>query len=509
MKKNVIVAILLVLLGTGGNGLYLTSARATHETEKAPAAAFCFEHQIAEKDCPWCDPSLVEKMGLCPEHGVPEALCTQCNPALIEGFKAEGDWCAGHDVPESQCTICNPGLLTHRVEDEMPAVSSPIQLVRAAEAPRSRRVPSVTCRIHLQRVQFLSTEIAHGAGLEYMRVERREITQTLTCNAEIAYDGNRYAHLSSRAPGVVSEVKKDLGQTVESREVLAIVDSADLGTAKAEYLRAQALLNLWERNHAREERLLESNVTTEQEVLEAETKLAESRIALSSTTQRLRNLGLSDAQIREIAKTKDTTSFLPLAATFSGIVVERSGAPGEVVDTRKALFAIADTSAMWAMLDVYESDVQKVRIGQPVVFEAEGLPGERRGGRITWVSSHVDRRTRTLKVRAEVANPDGLLRAGMFGKAIISIRDGEPALIVPKEAVQWEGCCNVVFVKRSDILFEPRKVRLGYETERFFVVEEGVAMDEVIVTTGSFLLKTEILKGSIGAGCCEVAPGKN
>lgn len=504
MKKNVIVALLLVLLGTGGNGFYITSVQATE---------FCFEHQIAEKDCPWCDPSLVEKMGWCPEHGVPEALCSRCNPALIAGFEAEGDWCAGHDVPESQCTICNPGLLADRAEDEMddemPAESSPIQLVRAAEASRSQRLPSVTCRIHSQRVQFLSPEIAHGAGLEYMRVERREITQTLTCNAEIAYDGNRYAHLSSRAPGIVREVKKDLGQTVEGREVLAIVDSADLGTAKAEYLQAQALLNLWERNHAREERLQESNVTTEQDVLEAETKLAESRIALSRATQRLRNLGLSDAQIREIAKIKDTTSFLPLTATFSGIVVERSGALGEVVDTQRALFAIADTSAMWAMLDVYESDVQKVRIGQPVVFEAEGLPGERRGGRVTWISSHVDRRTRTLKVRAEVANPDGLLRAGMFGKAIISIRDGEPALIVPKDAVQWEGCCNVVFVKRSDVLFEPRKVRLGYETERFFVVEEGVAMDEVIVTTGSFLLKTEILKGSIGAGCCEVAPGKN
>jgi cobalt-zinc-cadmium efflux system membrane fusion protein len=96
----------------------------------------------------------------------------------------------------------------------------------------------------------------------------------------------------------------------------------------------------------------------------------------------------------------------------------------------------------------------------------------------------------------------------MFGKAIITVRKDESALVVPKDSVQWEGCCNVVFVKRSGVLFEPRKVKLGYEMDRFFVVEHGLNAGEEIVTTGSFLLKTEILKGSIGVGCCEVEPGK-
>jgi cobalt-zinc-cadmium efflux system membrane fusion protein len=269
-----------------------------------------------------------------------------------------------------------------------------------------------------------------------------------------------------------------------------------------------AFVSLWERNYAREERLLESKVGTERDILEAEIGLAESRIALSKTFQRLRNLGLSDAQIEDVSRRQDTSSLLPLLAPFPGVVVERSAVAGEVVDTQKPLLNIADVSQMWAMLDIYESDVPKVRNGQSVVFEAEGLPGEQRGGRVTWISSHVDRRTRTLKVRAEIANPDGLLRSGMFGKAIITVRGNEAALFVPKESVQWEGCCNVVFVKRSEVVFEPSKVQLGYETDRFFVVERGVSEGDEIVTTGSFLLKTEILKGSIGAGCCEVEPGK-
>jgi len=120
----------------------------------------------------------------------------------------------------------------------------------------------------------------------------------------------------------------------------------------------------------------------------------------------------------------------------------------------------------------------------------------------------VDAQTRTLKARAELANPDGLLRAGMFARAIITEAKEDPVLVVSKEAVQWEGCCNVVFVRRSDVLFEPRKVRLGCEIDGFLEVQDGLSDGEEIVTTGSFALKTEILKGSIGAGCCEVQPGK-
>ena len=115
---------------------------------------------------------------------------------------------------------------------------------------------------------------------------------------------------------------------------------------------------------------------------------------------------------------------------------------------------------------------------------------------------------KALKVRAEFINANGLLRAGMFAKAIVTIRKPEPVLLIPKEAVQWDGCCNVVFIRRSDVLFEPRKVLLDYETETAFVAAEGVREGDTVVTTGSFLLKTEILKGSIGAGCCPVDPDK-
>ena len=180
---------------------------------------------------------------------------------------------------------------------------------------------------------------------------------------------------------------------------------------------------------------------------------------------------------------------------------------GEVVDPSQPLFAIADISRMWALIDIYESDLREVQVGQPVVLRVEGLPGESFAGHITWVSSQLDPQTRTLQARAEFDNSHGLLRAHMFAQASVSVRDRQHSLVVPQAAVQWEGCCNVVFVKKSETDYEPRKVHLGVATGTVYEVLSGVSEGEEVVTQGSFLLKTEILKGSIGAGCCEVAAG--
>jgi cobalt-zinc-cadmium efflux system membrane fusion protein len=513
MKRNVVLILALTVVASAGAYLYLTAGR-EKGAPKTLSAAICAEHRLPEAECPFCDKSLIKKRGLCAEHDVAEALCYRCNPALIPAFKAEGDWCAEHDSPESQCTICNPELLSEvKTARDMNTEAASIQLTSgqptpAAEIPRSKRAPSVECDTQKLRVQFSSHEIAQNAGLEYARTQRRPIRETLECNAELEYDRNRYASLSSRVPGVIREVRKGLGEEVEAGDVLVVVDSAETGKAKAEYLQAGALVTAAEKNYAREQRLLEHHVAIEQDVLEAERQLAESRIARSSATQSLRNLGLSNTEIDKLSQSQDTSSLLPLRAPFAGTVIERNAVVGEVVDTLKALFEIADTSKLWAMLDVNEADARKVRSGQPVIIAVEGLPGEISGGRITWISSQIDPKTRTLKALAQIENPDGRLRANMFGKAVVTIHDDEPVVVVPREAVQWEGCCNIVFVKHSDTLFEPRKVRLGYETEKIYVVEQGLDAEETVVTTGSFLLKTEILKGSIGAGCCELGQEK-
>ncbi len=116
MNQSALVAIVCLLLGVGGATAYFTLVApndnsATPMAAQADADAYCSEHKIAEAECPFCNPSLVEQMGECKSHGFPEALCYQCNPKLMAGFKAEGDWCAGHNVPESQCALCDYGAV--------------------------------------------------------------------------------------------------------------------------------------------------------------------------------------------------------------------------------------------------------------------------------------------------------------------------------------------------------------------------------------------------------------
>lgn len=455
--------------------------------------------------------------GWCSGHGVPESVCTRCNAALVPKFKETNDWCAEHELPESQCALCHPEVKAKWaavLTGDSAAVgqvgvtghsNEGLETVVVEEVPRSQRPPSVTCSTGQLRVRFKTQEIARQAGLEFVEVERRPVRQTITRNAQIAYDQNRFAHLTSQAPGVVREVVADLGAQVRAGEALAVVESVELAGSKAEYLQTVALESLCQKNQERSRLLQEQGAASQKEALKGETELAEARINLARATQKLRTFGLNDERIEELKQSGETSAHFAVRAVLDGRVVERTAVIGQVVESSEMLFSIADTSRMWAIVEAYDSDLLRVRLGQAVLLTVEGLRGETFGGRITWISSEVDSRTRTLKVRVEIDNTSGLLRANMFGRAVITVHDNEPLVVVPREAVQWEGCCNIVFVRESETLYEPRKISPGYEQEEFYTVLAGLSPGETVVTKGSFLLKTEILKGSIGAGCCDVS----
>jgi len=428
----------------------------------------------------------------CDAHGIAKDVCVRCNPALAASFKEKGDWCATHDVPESQCTICNQALrelITSRNGR------------KAAALPRSQRPPSLTCTKDKTKVRLASAALAERAGLSYEAVARRPFSASITCIAEVAYDGNHFVQLSSRVPGVVGEVRADLGAKVRHGDVLAVIDSPELAAAKAELHRATASVDLYAKTLARHANLESIGVTAKRTLEEAENKLAEAKIEEARAVQRLRALGLSDEEVRGVHENSDTSALLHLTTPLDGEIVERNAVIGESVGALRMLFAVADTSLMWALLDLTDPRVQ-LRAAMPVVLQIEGLDGESFAGRITWVSTKLDPKTRTLKARAEFDNADGLLKANMFGRAAVQLRENEDALVVPKEAVQWDGCCNIVFIKENETTFQPRKVHLGLAKDNFFEVRDGLREGEVVVVDGSFLLKTEILKGEIGAGCC-------
>jgi cobalt-zinc-cadmium efflux system membrane fusion protein len=510
MKALHMVVLGLVAFGGGYGGWRLwTSQRAARNAAPAPAEGWCAEHRIAQADCPFCNKALLEERGECREHGVPEAACVTCKPALAAAFdvaKERGDWCGGHSLPEALCVKCNPALLAARV----PARPSPaaqgdvtVESIPADELPRTRRAPSPTCNVERVRVRLASPEIARRVGFAVERIARKAVRDVVTVQAETAFDATRYARAVPRSPGILREVRKDVGDAVEAGDVLAVVEAPEVGAAKAEILQTRALVALWEKNAARERGLVERGLASERESIAAQTRLAEAEIALSGATQRLRTLGATADDVAAVLANQDRSPLVALTAPARGTVVEREAVVGETVDASRALFAVADTSSTWAHLDASAADAVRMRAGQAVVLEVDGLRGERFAGRVTWVSPSADSATRTVRVRAQIRNDEGRLRAGQFGRAFVTVRDGEPSLVVPKAAVQWEGDCNVAFVRRSEVLFEPRKLRLGAAAGEYLVVEEGLAEGEEVVTQGSFLLRTEVRKDSIGAGCCD------
>ncbi|MEN8006279.1 MAG: efflux RND transporter periplasmic adaptor subunit [Candidatus Krumholzibacteriota bacterium] len=512
LKKTFLLTITLLVVTAAGCGDGTTDKTVVDENaghdhgpgehgETVAAADWCAEHAIAESACPFCNPGLIAEMGWCAGHDVAEALCWICNPDMVAAYQAVDDWCAGHGLPESRCVDCNPALA------EATSIPGEVEAEQHGSEPRYRRAPSVTCTTQLLTVTFERETIAQEAGLEFAEVKVQPVSRTLECNAILDYDGTRFARLAPQVGGLVQSVEKDLGDLVDPGEVLAVIVSPAFGAAKAAYLQALASETLWTRNHAREKDLLARGVATERDLLEAETSLAESRIAKSRAEQELMGLGLSADRIAEVARTGDTTNEYGVTAPFSGVVVERQATVGELSNPSVPLFAMADVTRMWARLDIYETDIRDIRTGQPVILHVEGLPGEAVAGRITWVGAHLDPRTRTLEARAELDNPDGSLRANMFARAVVTVRDAQPTVVAPRAAVQWEGCCNVVFVQDSPTVFRPVKVHLGPATGTMVEVRRGLKGGETVVTQGSFLLKTEILKGSIGAGCCEAQPG--
>ncbi len=470
-----------------------------------PASSSCAKHEIER--CPFCSPAVIEEMGFCTGHGVPEAVCTNCRKDLEGAFRSEGDWCAGHGLPESHCEACNPGTL----DKYKPSKAAPAKktdewgfAVSPVETPRVRTLPSLTCSTASSVIKLTSVSVVDRVGVVVERVQSGKLRKALEAPATVAYDSRSHARLAPRAAGTIVEVRRYLGDRVEAGEVLIVLDCAALGAAKSDLLQAAARVGLWEKNSKREGVLLEKGLSTARESLEADTHLMESRIALATAEQRLANLGLSREQIATVQGSGEASSLLSITAPFAGVVVGLDVVLGEMASPETPVVGVADTSQMWAIMDLDQSEIRLVERGQLVLLTVEGWTGETLGGRVTWISSEVDRRTRTVKVRAEFENLEGILRANSFGTARIVTRDDEQAVLVPKSAVQWEGCCNVAFEQISPTEFAPRKLRLGYDTGDYYEVLGGLSGGENVVTQGSFVLKTELQKGSIGAGCCEV-----
>ena len=189
-------------------------------------------------------------------------------------------------------------------------------------------------------------------------------------------------------------------------------------------------------------------------------------------------------------------------APFAGTVIERDAVVGDVVTLGDRMFSVADLRTLWLILAVSERDVVSLGVGQRVEIRSRALDGEI-AGKITWISSRLNETTRMAEVRAEVANPGGLLRAGMFVDARIIVGDSSASLLVPRDAVYRFGGRTFVFVRIAGDLYEVRRVETRTGSGNMTAVTAGLADSDLVAVEQSYLLKSEFQKSRLGAGCVD------
>ena len=463
----------------GGHGLPESKCTVCNPqlTEGFKAAGdWCDEHGFPESACPVCNPiappgstaaSPASAADWCGEHGLPESKCTLCNPELIDGFKAAGDWCAEHSLPESACPICNPVAPPEGVKAWVPGT----------------------------RIRFRTAELEATVGIQTTLATHGTLQMGVQATGQITFDEDRVAEVRAPSSGVVRELRAGLGDTVSAGQALVVVESSDVGELRGRLSGAIERRRTAEANLRRRTELQDAGVSSPREL----------ELASQEATAAASEVRAAEAALHATgASGQGSSGRYRLSSPLPGTVIRRSAVLGRAVSASDMLVLVADTSRMWAMLDVHEEDLSHVHIGQAVTMAVDGVPDQTFDGVVTWVAAEVDARTRTVSVRAALDNPDGRLRAQQFGRATIGGSTNEQVISVPREAVQRLDDGHVVFVRAGLGLYEPRAVDLGPRVGNHVAVQGPVEAGESIVTTGAFLLKTELRKDAIGAGCCEI-----
>jgi cobalt-zinc-cadmium efflux system membrane fusion protein len=373
----------------------------------------------------------------------------------------------------------------------------------------------------------INEAVAVKAGIYTDVVARRAVRRSITVSGAVDYDQDRVAHLSVRTAGHVWRVERRAGEPIKKGDCLAIIDAAEVGEAKTEFL--QAVVSSQLKRMLLERLRTVSDDVAEKIVRQAEADEREARLRLHSAQQRLINLGLpvrmeevvtgdDAALVRQVRllglpqavtetfdPTTTTANLIPLTSPFDGVVIGRSMTVGEVVSPETSQFVVADVEKMWIVLDVRKEDAAAVRLGQEIEFTPDGADRPVTG-RIEWISTELNADTRTLQVRASVDNPrvgevlesgksSWLLKAHTFGIGRIVLRDSPAALAVPSNAVHFDGTKHFVFVREGDV-FRRREVTIGTATREFTEIAVGLAAGEKIASEGSHVLKAEWLSRS-------------
>lgn len=340
----------------------------------------------------------------------------------------------------------------------------------------------------------LTADALRKNQIEVVEVRRQRLARDVEVVGSVGLAANYHAEVGPLIPGRIVSVKAQVGQRVQAGQVLAELESSEVGQAQAAYLTARATSLAAQANLRRERELAERKVSSERERELAEAAAITEQAQLAAATQRLRALGLRQADIREISEAR--AGIVPLCSPIDGTIISRSVSLGQAVQPATDAFAVANLSQLWVQLDLFEKDLSYVHAGQRGEIRTEVYPGRSFPARVAYVGQVIDEKTRTAPVRVEFDNQEGLFRPGQFVTATLQ---GEPSrvtsevLAVPRKAVLTVEGKPLVFVQEGSG-FSKRPIELGASGGALIEVRSGLVAGEKIAVDGGFLLKSELLR---------------
>lgn len=409
-----------------------------------------------------------------------------------------------------------PAAAAEPASAEAPATTTPASLDERMATKCECGIPISQCdecRYEAGVVKLNAGIMKSGGGLvDTQTVTRSKLSVLLPTTAEVALNENAAVHISPRIAGIIQSVAVDIGARVNAGDTLLTVSSVELGRAVADYDRNRTLAALAEGTYLREKGLRDAKVGSEQDVIDAQMAYEQHRAELKASEQTLHVLGLTDTDLTAMTNTPhdSRTGHLPVRAPIAGTIIEKHAVTGETVDTGKDLMLLADVSTVWVWANVYARDLARLldaekRGAVPVEIKVAAFPNRRFEGVVTYVGATMSEQTRTVKVRATIQNPDLALRPGMFCEAAIALDNGQPedVLALPRTAVLSDEGKDFVFKHWKDDFFVRQDVQPGREFLGQVEILAGLQAGDTVVTDGAFLLKSDLLREKMGAGCAD------
>ena len=315
-----------------------------------------------------------------------------------------------------------------------------------------------TVKISLDKIQ--------RSGVRTEKVGARQIQRSVRAVGRIEHDETLLTIVTLRTDGFIEELfVNKTGQHVMKGEPLFRVYSPQIQSAQTDLIVAM---------RAR-----------------GRTTGPEADKELEGAMLRLRNLGIPQDRIDEVRNAETNPRTLDWPSPADGDVIEKKVINGQRVMAGDELYRIADHSQVWVIADVAESDIAEIKVGMPVTVTLRAARADPVEGKVTFIYPELNPDTRTVPVRIELPNPNGLMKTAMYADVVFQTEGGEAVAAVPDSAIIDSGARQVVIVAKGDGRFEPRAVKLGRRGEGYAEVTDGLRPGEEIVTAATFLIDAE------------------